>query len=127
MSKTRVLGEKAVPGMNGVRPTLLRHRDNLVDIQIGLGSGCRAQEVSLIRLANVKSGTVRFGIDRHCSDAHLAACTDDPHGNLTPVGDKNLLEHRSLLSTKTSQMSFYRTVDENPISAWPLYCCEERA
>src|SRR5215469_9021617 len=100
MGELRVLGEKAVPRMNGVRTTAFRRLDNLLDIQIGLGSGSRAQKVGFIRLAHVKSGAVRLGIDGDGRDAHLAASPDDPHGNLTPVSDKNFFKHCSLLTSK---------------------------
>jgi hypothetical protein len=43
--------------------------------------------------ADVAGARVGVGIDSHRGDAHAPGGGGDPAGDLTPVGDKDLLEH----------------------------------
>ena len=45
--------------------------------------------------AHVQRLGVGLGVDGHGRDAQLAAGADDAHGDLAPVGDEDLVEHRA--------------------------------
>ena len=47
----------------------------------------------LVRHFHMQRVFVRIRIDGNSADTHLARGLDDPAGNLTPVGDQDLVEH----------------------------------
>ena len=88
-----VLGEEAVPGVDGLGARLLRHLEDLLGHQVALHRGGRADAVGLVRVAHVQSGAIGVGVDHHHGDVEFPAGADDPDRDLPPVGHQDLLEH----------------------------------
>jgi hypothetical protein len=66
---------------------------DLVDHDIRLGGGRRADMHRLVGHPHMQRMTVGIRIDRDRRDPHLARGLDDAAGDLAPVGDQDLLEH----------------------------------
>ena len=81
--------------MDGVCAGACGNVENLLNVEIRLGGGWRADGVSLIGLADVQRGAVHVRVDGNRGDSHLVAGADDAHGNLAAVRDENFLEHYS--------------------------------
>ena len=94
-AKRGVLGEEAVAGMDGLGAAAAGDVEDLVDVQVGLAGGRRADVVGLVRLAHVERGAIDVGEDGDRADTHLAAGANHAHRDLTAIGDQDLLEHRS--------------------------------
>ena len=89
-----LLRQEAVARMNRLRAGLLAGRHDLVDQQVGLRRGRRADQHLLVGLAHVQRVGVGLGIDRHRLDAEPLAGADDAAGDLAAVGDQDLVEGR---------------------------------
>jgi hypothetical protein len=83
--------------MNGVRVGHVGRGENLRNIQIGIGTGSRADADHFIGVSHVKRLAVSGGEDTHGLDAELAAGAYNPEGNFTPICYQYLLEHAMLL------------------------------
>ena len=94
MRERRALREKAIARMDRLGAGLEAGGDDLVDREIGLGRGRRADGDRLIRHLDVERVLVGFGIDGDGPDAHAARRLDDATGDLAAVGDQDCLEHR---------------------------------
>ena len=92
--KLRVLGEKAVAGVDGVGAAAARRTQDVVDRQIAVACRRRADRVSVIRLLDVQRGAIGFGEDRYRFDVEFPARADDTHRDLGAVGDEDALKHR---------------------------------
>jgi len=66
---------------------------HLVDDDIGLVRGRRADMHRLVRHLHMQRVLIRIGIDRDSLNAHLPRSLDDTAGNFAPVRDQYLLEH----------------------------------
>ena len=88
------LGQEAVARMHGLGAGLLAGLDDLVDQQVGLGGGRRADVDGLVGHLDVQGVAIGVGIDGDRLDAHLARGLDDAAGDLAAVGDQDFLEHR---------------------------------
>ncbi len=93
LSKRRIFREKTVARMNRVRAAAFRDLQNLVDVEIRLSRSCGANGVGLVRHQNMQSGAIDIGKDSSRENSQLAAGANHPHRDLSPIGDKNLLEH----------------------------------
>ncbi len=91
--KRLALGEKAIARMHRLGTRLLAGGDDLLDDEIALRGGRRAQQHRLIRHLDVQGVLVGFGIDRNCLDTETVRGPDDPTCDLAPIGDQNPLEH----------------------------------
>ena len=67
--------------------------DDLVDQQIALGRGRRADQHGLVGHLDMQRVAVGLGIDRDRLDPHPAGSLDDPAGDLAAIGDQNSFEH----------------------------------
>ena len=79
--------------MDRIGAAFLGHADNLRDRQIG-GNGAKAL-ADLIRLVGLEAMQREFvflGIDRDGLLPHLIGSPHHADGNLTPVGNQNLLK-----------------------------------
>ena len=47
----------------------------------------------LIRMPNVQRLRIGIGIDRNCCYSKVLRSTDDPAGDLTAIGNQQLLQH----------------------------------
>ena len=90
-----VLAEKAVPGVDRVRPRLSRGGDHVLDRQIALARWRRPDAHGLVAAAHVKRGAIRVAEDRHGPDSHLAAGARHAHRDLSPIRDEDLLDAQS--------------------------------
>ena len=91
--KRLALGEKAVARMHRLGAGRLAGLDDLVDQQIALRRGRRADRHRLVGHLDVQRVAVGLGIDRDRLDAHPARRLDDPAGDFAAVGDQDALEH----------------------------------
>ncbi len=66
---------------------------DLVDHDIGLVRGRRADVHRLVRHPHMQGIAVGIGIDGDGLDAHLPGGLDDAAGDLAPVRDQDFLEH----------------------------------
>ena len=87
--ESRVLRQKAVARMNGLRPGGQGSGQNILLVEIAVRRRGRAHADPLVRQGHVQRLLVRFGIDRHRGDAHLLAGADNPHGDFSPVGHQD--------------------------------------
>ena len=94
MGERRALGEKPVARMDRLGAGRLAGVNDLVDHEIGLSRGGRADGDRLIGHFDMKRVLVGFRIDGDGLDAHAARRLDDAAGDLAAVGDEDLLEHR---------------------------------
>jgi hypothetical protein len=90
-----VFRQEAIARMHRLGPGLRRRLHDLVDHDIGLRGGRRADMHRLVRHLDMQRVAVGVGIDGDGRDAHLARGLDDAAGDLAPVGDQDLLEHGS--------------------------------
>ena len=89
----RVLGEKAVAGMDAVDVGDLGRAHDGGNVQVALLGLGAADADRFIRELDVQALPVGLGVDRHGADVHLLAGADDPDGNLAAVGHQDFLEH----------------------------------
>ena len=94
-SELGVLGEEAVAGVDRVRASLPRGRDNEVDAQVGLRRSVARQSYGDVRLADVGQRGIGVGVDSDGLDPESAAGPEDPAGDLGPVGDEESLDGRA--------------------------------
>ena len=88
-----VLGEEAVAGVHPVGAALLDGVEDRLGVEVALGRGLPAEGVGLVGEADVERVAVEFGVHRDGLDAELAGSADDTDGDLSTVGDQDLLEH----------------------------------
>ena len=91
--KRLALGQEAVAGMHGLRAGLAAGLHDLVDQQITLGRGRRADQHGLVGHLDVQRIAVGLGIHRYRLDPHPARSLDDPAGDLAAICDQNSFEH----------------------------------
>ncbi len=91
----RVLGQKAVAGVDRLGAAAARGGDDRVDPEVALGRRWRANRDRLVGHAHVRRVEVRLRADRHGRDAQPAAGPDHPAGDLAAIGDQDLCEHPS--------------------------------
>ena len=89
-----VLREEPVAGVHRVRPGLQRHRDDLVDVQVGLRAGRPGQRIRLVCHLDVQRVQVGFGVHRDAGQAGVTARPDDTHRDLAAVRDQDLAQRR---------------------------------
>jgi hypothetical protein len=90
-------------GVNRVAPRSLRRGDDLVDPEVALRRGRRADAVRLVRHAHVERRAIGVGVNGHGRDSHLVQRPRDAKRYLTAVGDEHLAkggDHGSSLSRK---------------------------
>jgi hypothetical protein len=72
-----------------------------------LAGGGRTDEDGLVCVFGEKGMFIRFGVDGHSRDAQLPAGAHHPDGDLSPVGDQDLVEH-SLLKDAAKVKPFWK-------------------
>ena len=101
LGEVGVLGEEAVAGVDGVGAGVGGDRDDLGDVEVGLGRGRAAEGVGLVGEADEERVAVGVGVDRDGADAGVLAGADDADGDLAAVGDQDLLQaHAGLLGRR---------------------------
>ena len=93
LGEGRVLRQKAVARMDGLRAGLLRRLDDLVHHEIGLCGGRRPDQNGFVGHLDMHRVAIRLGEDGHRLDAHPLRSLDDAACNFTAVGDEDFFEH----------------------------------
>ena len=93
LGELRILRKESVAGMNCVRATAFRDVKNFCDVEVRLRRSCSANRIGLICHQNVQRGAIHIRKDGNRGNPQLAAGTNHPHRDLSPISDKNLLEH----------------------------------
>ncbi len=88
-----VLGEEAVPGVDGVGTALLEDLEDARGVEVALGRRLAAEGVGLVGVADVRRVAVEVGVDGDGRDAELPARAHDADGDLAPVRDEDLGRH----------------------------------
>src|SRR5690606_17368838 len=94
LGKIGTLGEEPVAGMNRVGAGDLGGADDGGNVQVAVEAPRRTDADVFVGKADVERVLVGFGIDGNGLDPQFAARTDDAKGDLSTIGDKDLLEHR---------------------------------
>ncbi len=85
--KRGAFGEKAVTRMNRVGLGAFGRFKNFRGVKIALGRRRRTDRARMIGFAHVQRGAIGVRVNGHRFDSQLAACADDPHRDLSAVGD----------------------------------------
>ena len=90
--KLGVLGEEAVPGVDGLGAGHLGGADQAIDPQIALGGGGRANADLVVGQVEIGRAAVGFAEDGHGFDAQIVTGADDPQGDFASIGNEDALE-----------------------------------
>ena len=93
LGELRILGQKAITGMQGIATGGDREVHDTVGIEIA-ADRVGAQIIGLVGLFDVQGAAVGIGIDRHRLDVHFGAGAHNSHRDLAAVSDQYLAEHR---------------------------------
>ena len=93
LRKGGALGEKAIARMHRLGAALLASGHDLLDDQVALRRGRRADGYGGVGHFHMQRVAVGLGIDRNGFDAHAARGFDDPAGDLAAIGNQDSLEH----------------------------------
>jgi len=96
-----LLGEEAVAGMDRLGTRLLRGGEHLLRVEIALARRRGPHPHGLVALLDVERALVRVGVHGHGADAQRARRARHAAGDLTAVGDEQLVEHVELASGGT--------------------------
>lgn len=88
-AKPAVLGEEAVPGVDGVGPGGAGGGDHEIGAQVGVGRAVAGEPDGGVGLADVGGGGVGVGVDGDGGEAQVVAGAQDAAGYLAPVGDED--------------------------------------
>ena len=88
-----VLGEEAVAGVDGVGTTALDGVEDGVGVEVALGCRLTAESERLVGEPGVQGVAVELRVDGHRCHPEFSAGTDDPDGDLAPVGDQDPGKH----------------------------------
>ena len=84
-----VLGEEAVPRVDGVRASRLAGCDHVVDRQVAFARRRGTHPHRLVAGPDVQRGAVRVAVHGDRADAHLPAGARDPHRDLAAIRDQD--------------------------------------
>ncbi len=100
LRELRVFGEKAVAGVNRVGVDDLGGRNDVGNIEVGVGRGRRADAHRLVGEADVHRIGIGGRMDRDGLDAHLMTGAMDAERDLAAVGDQQLLDlHQPMITS----------------------------
>ena len=88
-----VLGEEAVARVDAVGAAPPDRVEDGVGVEVALGRRLTPEREGFVGEADVERVPVELGVDGDRGDAGFLAGTDDPDGDLAPVGDQDLGEH----------------------------------
>ena len=91
----RALREETVAGVDGLCTGDLSRTDDVLDHQIGLGRGCRADADGLVGELDGQRVRVGLGVDDDGLHAELMRSADDANRDLAAVRDKDLVKHHA--------------------------------
>ena len=85
--------------MDGLGSGLQGSFDDVVYLQVALTGRRRSYEDCFVGVFGKEGILVRFGVDGHSRYAQFPTGTHNPNGDLSPVGDQDLIEHPRVLGT----------------------------
>ena len=91
---------KPYPGCKRVTLGSPRDIHDLIDAQIAFARRRGADRIGFVGQPDVQRGAVGIAIDGDGRDAHLAAGSRDPDGDLAAIGDEDFLEHAAPIDSK---------------------------
>ena len=91
LSKVGVLGEEAVTRVNRVGATAFSDRQNLRNIEVGVGRCGALQGVSLVGETHIERIAIGFSVDGNATDAGVLRGTHHAYGDFATVSNQNLL------------------------------------
>jgi hypothetical protein len=109
-----VLGEEPVARVHGVGAGAPGGLHERVDPQVRVGRCGTPEGNGLVGLAHERRLRVGVAVHRHGGDAHRAARAEDPPGDLAPVGDEDLVDHRPRNRAGSAEGRAVRSIDEGP-------------
>ena len=83
-----VLRKKSITRMNGIRARSSGDVEKLLDIQVTKRWRCRAEQKRFVRISDVQSVAIAFGIDGYREEPEFAGGAHDAHGDLATIGDE---------------------------------------
>ncbi len=89
----RPLGQEAIAGMHRIGTRLVRDREQLADVQVGLGRPLALQGPGLVGQADMQALGIAVGVDGGRAHSVIGAGPDDAHGDFAPVGDQDFTYH----------------------------------
>ncbi len=95
------LREEAVAWVNRVGTGTRGNRQQLFDVQVGVGRALALQSVGLIGLTHVQRVDIGIGVHRHRGDSVVTAGTGNTNGNFATIGYQNLF-HLFLVSSEVA-------------------------
>ena len=98
LGKIRILGQKAIAGMDRLGAARTRRLDDRRDIQITLARRRRTDPPCLVRHRDMQCVCIGVGIDRDRRDAHSPRRAADAAGDLAAIGDQDFSEHGPITS-----------------------------
>ena len=104
VGEARVLGEKAVAGMDCVGAGDLAGGEQRGDVEIGVARRRRADADALVGELDVHRLLVGGRIDRDRGDAEFLGRAQDAQRDFAAVGDQDLVEHARRLLTAASRL-----------------------
>ena len=91
--EVRVLGQKAVAGMNRLHVADFGGADHAIDLAVAVGALGRPDAIGLVGQLEIGGASIGFAEDGHGFHTQLAASADDAQRNLTAIGDQDSFVH----------------------------------
>ena len=86
----RVLGEKSVPGVNGVSARAFCGRKNFGNDEVGVGARCAVEADCFVGHFDVLRIDVLIRIDRNGCYSRVFGCANHANGDFSAIGNKDL-------------------------------------
>ena len=96
--KARLLGEKAIAGMNCLSSRLYGTGEHGIVVEVALGKTRAADAIRLVGKLHVQRVRIGRGVDGDGLDAHIAARADNTDRDFAAVGDEHFVEHEAFLN-----------------------------
>ena len=96
--EARLLGEKAIAGMNCLSSRLYGTGEHSIVVEVALGKTRTADAIRLVGKLHVQRVRIGRGINGDGLDAHIAARADNTDRDFAAVGDEHFVEHEAFLN-----------------------------
>ena len=106
--EARLLGEKAIAGMNCLCPRLHGTGEHGIVVEVALGKTRAADAIRLVGKLHVQRVRIGRGINGDGLDAHIAARADNTDRDFAAVGDEHFVEHEAFLNFRARVQKTYR-------------------
>ena len=93
--EARLLGEKAIAGMNCLSSRLYGTGEHGIVVEVALGKTRAADAIRLVGKLHVQRVRIDRGINGDGLDAHIAARADNTDRDFAAVGDEHFVEHEN--------------------------------